>query len=195
MKAELGARLGGGWRQRPPRGAMARPDSGGTLPARPPRSPALQAAQERRFRRQPGSPERGHSGEADEPSGDLPSVHDGHVGLVRHPPPPGTVPGSVLVPLIHPNPKAGGGGQQADKAGGTPAPRGVAVWWQGHLGSVGPLTESASGHLGGSALTSHTWWVNFSEKPLLSTSLNTKAPFYVMMRAPTLSEDTLILNM
>lgn len=75
-----------------------------------------------------------------------------------------------------------GGEQPADKAGRTPAPRGVAVWWQGHLGSVGPLTESASGHLGGSALTSHTWWVNFSEKPLLSASLNTKAPFYVMMR-------------
>lgn len=92
-------------------------------------------------------------------------------------------------------PKGGRGGRQADKAGGTAAPCGVPVWWQGHLGSVGPLTESASGHLGGSALTSHTWWVNFSEKPLLSASLNTKAPFYVMMRAPTLSEDTLILNM
>lgn len=97
------------------------------------------------FRWQPGSPEPGHSGEADEPSGDLPSVHDGRVGLVPHPPPPGTAPGSVLVPLVHPNPKAGGKGgeQQADKAGRTPAPRGVPVWWQGHLGSVGPLTESA----------------------------------------------------
>lgn len=115
----------------PRRGPWVTPTQAASSPLGPPRSCTLKATQERRRSRE-------MLGKWLNPLGPALAVDDRRVGLV--PPAQARV---RLCPGSARSPKPQGGGQQANEAGRTPPPGGVAVWWQGHLGCAGPLMESA----------------------------------------------------